>query len=341
MDKRSAVRPVSRRGFLVWSGAIASARLCPTFATEPNRTAPQPYFASVRRALEALDKAGAPVATADAQQIAVLSRQNSLAAVSAAEEILDRYTLVRIQTDADGYAHVAVGGAPRTLVEQGWRLFLIRISNPLGTTAKLDVAASGGWPPDTLNFAPIIEKAWWRGEFYEAPPMESNLTGMPLEYKVIQFYSRDRGQHEAEFVFFVPIDAYRWYGAWPGLTGRITRLTFDCLPSRDIKLRIRDVDGRGCMAGLTIKDPAGRVYPLQGMRLAPDMQFQAQIYRADGETVRLPDGQYTIESRRGPEYLGTVQTVVVAENLGEIAVQLQRWIDRRRFTGDHDSARTR
>src|SRR6185312_15855685 len=50
-------------------------------------------------------------------------------------------------------------------------------------------------------------------------------------------------------------------------------------------------------------------------------------YRADGETVRLPDGQYTIESKRGPEYLRGEQTVVIGGASDQIDIQLKRWID--------------
>jgi hypothetical protein len=92
-------------------------------------------------------------------------------------------------------------------------------------------------------------------------------------------------------------------------------------------LEVLDVDGRGCVAALTIKDKLNHVYPPQAMRLAPDMFFQPQIYRADGEAVRLPDGEYTVEARRGPEYLRIAQTVTIDANRTRIDVKLQRWVD--------------
>src|SRR5207244_3850891 len=56
-------------------------------------------------------------------------------------------------------------------------------------------------------------------------------------------------------------------------------------------------------------------------------QFQPQIYRADGETVRLPDGEYVVESKRGPEYLRGLQTVSIGAGRDRIGVKLERWID--------------
>lgn len=331
------VPPVTRRHFLVWTGgALAGARFYPALAAEPD-IAPQPYFAAVNRAVEALAKLGSPVAPADAEQIASLTRQNDSAAVEAAEKILNRYTLAQVVTDADGYAHTAAGHAERTLVEQGWRVFLVRISNPIAATARLNASGSGElitttsgasragvW--DTLNLAPYFAKAWFRSEMYEAPPMGSALSGGAIEYRVFQVYSRDRGQHEAEFDFFTSSEKNAEWLAKKNYR-RGVKLKFDCLPSRDVLLHVRDADGRGCMASLTIKDKFDRIYPLQAMRLAPDMFFQPQIYRADGETLRLPDGEYTVESRRGPEYLHGIQTVVIGGEQDQIEVQLQRWID--------------
>ena len=104
-------------------------------------------------------------------------------------------------------------------------------------------------------------------------------------------------------------------------------LDFDCLPSRTVTLAVRDADGRGCIASLAVKDRLDRVYPPQAMRVAPDLYFQPQIYRGDGETIRLPDGEYTVESTRGPEYLRGMQTVTIDASHTLIEVRLQRWID--------------
>jgi hypothetical protein len=81
------------------------------------------------------------------------------------------------------------------------------------------------------------------------------------------------------------------------------------------------------MASLVIKDRLNRVYPFQAMRLEPDMYFQPQIYRAAGESVRLPEGEYVIEARRGPEYLVKKHTASLKATGGEVEVQLERWID--------------
>ena len=81
------------------------------------------------------------------------------------------------------------------------------------------------------------------------------------------------------------------------------------------------------MASLVVRDGHDHVYPPQVMRIAPDMAFHPHVYRADGETLRLPDGSYTISYARGPEYLTGKAQVTIAEGNRIIAVGLKRWID--------------
>lgn len=310
---------------------------------------PQPYFAGVNRAIEALANLGAPLTPQDVAQIAALSRQNDLAAVEAAEKILGRYTIGRLAIDANGSLRIAPGDAQRTLVEQGWRMFLLRVENSSGRTESLSISVGNGLEAlptlglpgtfnlaqrpalmDTINKAPLIEKNWLLSQLHTTASLARNgaeipviqPSGIPVEYQIIKLFSRDHGRRSGVLKL----------SAWPKVSTAYPRFAlnnfdFDCLPTRDILLGIHDVDGRGCVASLTIKDKNGLIYPPQAVRLAPDMFFQQHIYRADGENVRLPDGEYTIESKRGPEYLKGLQTVSVGNGNYRIDVKLQRWID--------------
>jgi hypothetical protein len=314
----------------------------------PVSVEPQPYFAGVNRAIEALAKLGAPVTAGDAQQIAVLARQNDSAAVDAAERILARYTLARLSIGSTGSAHVALGDAKRTLIEQGWSMYLVRVENPAGRMENINFSTS--WYPstpgrmlandngaaqrapllDTLNKAPMIEKMWLLSQLYETTPMVRYgieiptvpLSGFPVEYRVIQLFSRDSGQRSTDLM----LSTLPKTGDGVNEVGH-QKFGFDCLPSRTVQLEVLDCDGRGCVASLTIKDKLDHIYPPQAMRIAPDLFFQEQVYRADGETMRLPDGEYTVESKRGPEYLRGLQTVTIDGSRNRIAVKLQRWID--------------
>ncbi len=73
-------------------------------------------------------------------------------------------------------------------------------------------------------------------------------------------------------------------------------ILFQCLPARVVMLHIVDEHGRPSTASLLIQDLLERVYPAQGKREQSDLAFERQIYRADGETLLLPDGEYRVSS---------------------------------------------
>lgn len=340
---------ITRRDLLAGLGLIGASRLCPSLAAENVDLSPQAYFAIVTRVIDALATMGAPVTSDDARQLTILSKQNDFAAINAAERILDRYTLARITL---GDPQIAAGGAERRLIEQGWRTFLVRVANAAGWTDYLSLytrtrvgvpgkmlpspvfsgeqsLAQRAWLMDTLNKAPLIAEMWLLARLHEEVPILGSqphlgvpLSGHPIEYRIAQLFSRDQGRRTAKFAFVsLPVSGGAPSGVCSG------EIDFECEPSRVVTLSVLDVDGRGCMASLTIQDKFDQLYPPLVMRIAPDMPFQKQIYRADGETVLLPDGEYTVESKRGPEYLRGVQTVSIDAARRRIDVKLQRWID--------------
>ena len=97
-------------------------------------------------------------------------------------------------------------------------------------------------------------------------------------------------------------------------------------------------DGKPTTASFVIHDSLGRVYPSQVKRLAPDFAFHPQVYRADGESVLLPQGNYSIECARGPEYRKRTQKIEVKDRPQEVRFELERWIDPAKmgwYSGDH------
>src|SRR5262249_14567046 len=112
---------------------------------------------------------------------------------------------------------------------------------------------------------------------------------------------------------------------------------FDAKPALPVTLHVSDEKGKPAVASLLIRDARRRVYPTQTKRLAPDLWFQPQAYRADGETLPLPAGTYSITCGRGPEYRPQVQDVVVSGPT-DVRCRPERWIDPARlgwYSGDH------
>ena len=169
---------------------------------------------------------------------------------------------------------------------------------------------------------------------FDEKPLEPRLSGLDLEYRVVTLYSRDRGRREAQLGASV--------GSGSEDIGARNRLAvlFQIEPSEDLTIRVRDERGRPSVASLLVEDGRGRIYPARSKRLAPDFFFQKQVYRADGETLRLPAGEYTVACGRGPEYVSEQRRVPIrkGDRAPSLDVQLRRWIDpaaRGWYSGDH------
>jgi hypothetical protein len=244
---------------------------------------------------------------------------------------------------------VAPGPAKPDLLEQGWSTFLIKVTNEAGTTAPLNIFSpqaqsvySGGSArnasdmrlrPRTTVTEPIKEADRWLDlQTFDKAPLQPALSGLRLEYRLISLYSRDAGKREATLTFDVG------QGTQDLGFRSEAALLFSSAPAREITLRVHDEHGAATTGTFIIRDRAQRIYPSTAKRLAPDFGFQPQVYRADGDKVRLPDGDYTIEFSRGPESIPRKRSVHIDAGTHELAFQVERWIDPAQlgwWSGDH------
>lgn len=309
----------------------------------------QPLALHARRLETALNYLGQPLAAADQQQINdAVANPDQQAAVAQLERTLDQYALAIVEINPESRVKVRQGVARPELVEGGTRLFLVKVINQAGVTAPLVVesphagrvyirSSGNPDPPSKLTTADVVER--WSDvsiyttdvTTYSKPPMRDRLSGLGLEYQILQVYSRDRGQRSALLRFNVG------QGSQDIGFRNDVEILFDALPARPITLRVRDENGRPATASFVIRDRLKRIYPNTSKRLAPDFPFQPQIYRSDGETVSLPDGAYTVSCSRGPEYLSETRQLVV-DGPEELSFELKRWIDPSKYgwySGDH------
>jgi hypothetical protein len=292
----------------------------------------QPLLALVRRLTEALDHLGHPLPAATRAALEQARAQREDAAVArAVQAALDPLCLVGVTINPESRVKVAAGPARPELVQHGWRQFLVKVQNEAGVTAPLRVRSPQAEP---LAGAPAdaVRDRWLDLQTFDRQPLGAALSGLPLEYRILQLYSRDAGPREAKLVF----DAGQ--GTQDLGYRAETDLLFRCLPAAAVTLRVRDENGRPTTARFEIRDRQGRVYPSQAKRLAPDFAFHAQIYRADGETVTLPAGEYTFRCGRGPEYREPSRAVTLDGRPCALTFDLERWVDPARlgwWSGDH------
>jgi hypothetical protein len=313
----------------------------------------QPFAAQARRVAEALELLGEPLSAADARALERAEEDADEARGAAAiEKVLDRRALVHVQISPESRVSVTRGAARGLLVEQGWRCFLVKVRNDAGVTAQLRATSPNALPVYARGISDIpggfsldprpkqkitpgdIAARWLELSMFDKPPLEAKLSGLALEYRVIQLHSRDRGRREARLGFDVGAGSQDI-----GFRNDVPVL-FDCLPSKDVTLRVLDEKGRPTTASFVIRDPQGRQYPAKTKRLAPDFSFHPQVYRADGEKLRLPAGAYTVEFTRGPEYVKQRETfnVGAGQKPERWSFRLKRWIDPAAmgwYSGDH------
>lgn len=322
---------------------------------------PQPLISQALRLKEALAFLGSSLSTADELRLDSLQHLPfTQQSVQTVQEVMDPYCLAFVSINPEGRVRVDRGPATPHLIQGGWTSFLVKVLNEAGGTARLVPESPNALPPQHsawVSLAPkvLAEHVITEGQsvnrfldiqMYGGRPLQPNLSGFRLEYAVVQIYSKDAGQREAEIGF----------NAGQGTQDigfrNATHFLFHIKPSVKVRLRVRDDDGSPAMASFVITDSINRtsgrlsgVYPLPSRRVAafdeyPDFFFQPQIYRKDGEYVSLAPGKYHVRYGRGPEYIPQTRQIEIPDNTDtvELAFQLQRWINTAKlgwYSGDH------
>ena len=318
---------------------------------------PQPLCSQTRRLLQALHDLGTPLKQDDEAALEqLINDPGSPAVVARVQKILNSYALFDVTINPEGRVSVVQGTAQARLWQHGWRVFLVRVDNQATATGRLNcrsqqalpdsgqapnsrITATGIVPPGSS--APVqsitsgdVADRWLDLQMYDQPPLASALGGLPLEYRIVQLYSRESGQKEAVIAFSLG----------PGSEDLAFRssapIVFD-LVLRHTRLR--------CTSAISItrrRPPLSRlkIHGAECILHAPndwrlDFPFQDQIYRADNQYILLPQGRYDVTFSRGPEYLtGHAHLLVDSNHANEKTFELQRWVNPVEFgwyPGDH------
>ncbi len=348
----------------------------------------QPLLAQATRLKEALSFLGSSLSEADGKRLEDLKNKPLDAeTVKRIQEILDPYCLAVVTINPEARVKVTKGAAGTTLIQGGWKSFLVKVMNDAGSTAQLQVESPNAeFPIHPTSGEPAVKKEdiilegqsqnrFLEMQVYRNRPMMSHLSGLKLEYAILQIYSKDAGQREAEIGFNIG------QGTQDIGFRNTVSILFSVAPSVKVTLRVNDDDGSPAMASFLITDGIERImadsvalndvaferrasavefyyegnqkvpahlrgiYPLPSRRVAaydtyPDFFFQPQIYRSDGEHVMLPPGKYSVTFTRGPEYISQTTQLVVPSGVQtfDATFQLKRWIHLNKlgyYSADH------
>src|SRR5277367_5843607 len=106
------------------------------------RVALQPMAQQARQLAEALNYLGQPLTDAEQRRVNdAIGIPGESAAVEALEAVFDAHVLVNIDINAEGRVKVEQGKAKPDLIEEGARLFLVKIVNEAHVTSELNVVS--------------------------------------------------------------------------------------------------------------------------------------------------------------------------------------------------------
>ncbi len=370
----------------------------------------QPVLAQAIRVAEALEAIGNPFPHQVHQQLVSLKEyEYTEQTTKEIQRLLDPYCLFGVEINPEARVKVVEGLAEPELIQGGWKSYLVKIHNQASVTSPLEVVSPNSMPVlFRSSFQPraIEENLLTRGQLedrflellmYTQRPMKSKLSGLGLEYAIVQLYTKSKSQKEARIGFHIG----------EGTQDIGIRNTVDVLfkikPSVKTIFRVNDEEGP-TIGSFVIMDGIDRIrtdneedpfpndyrltiaqmqsweepgfkpiniwgsvmfgkpafpydsvvskeskligiYPLPSRRVAltdeyPDFFFQPQVYRADGEHVYLPPGEYTVYYGRGPEYVKKIKKIVVPEGSDtiELDFKLERWVNMASlgwYSGDH------
>jgi len=149
------------------------------------------------------------------------------------QAILDRHCLFGVQINPEMRVRWLKVSQPE-LVEQGWRVFLVKIQNDSGTGSELRAVSpnamslfQSGSSKTASDAAfgkepkPNPNDLWLDLQMFNGQPLKKELSGLPLEYRVVQLYSRDAGKREGRF--------HSTWGRGPRISAFATKLTFSSI----------------------------------------------------------------------------------------------------------------
>ena len=162
----------------------------------------QPAAAELRRLIETAETLGEPLAASVGEGLGEV-RQATDAATAAerVQHLLDPLCGLAVVLHADAAPELvvrpeAVEGGGIELVEQGWRTVLVKVVNEERLRRRLRIESPNARP---LPHAPAdqVDARWMSLALYAGQPAAPTLTGLPVEYRFLQIFSREAGEQTA------------------------------------------------------------------------------------------------------------------------------------------------
>lgn len=281
---------------------------------------PQPLLAQAIRLKDALSFLGSSLSAEDEKKLQALQYQPlSGETVKQVQHILDPYCLALIDINPEARVKVSRGPAKARLMQNGWVSYLVKVNNLANVTTQLEVESpNAATPLYAPSNKPHVDEArkltagqvanrFIEIQLYRNRPMLAHLSGLKLEYAILQIYSKDPGQREVEIGFNVGQGTQDL-----GFRNTINIL-FNIDPSVQVNLDIKDDDGSPTMASLLITDGIERIFDDSVLTIKKNADYRLAAAQSDMVDNFPPDrtnytipasliGIYPLPSRRVATY---------------------------------------
>lgn len=305
----------------------------------------QPLTEHVRRLVRQLEYLGSPLEKSTLRELetAFALTPDSVAS-ERIQSILDPLCIAGININPESRVKAQRGPAEPTLYHMESKRYLVKIANEAGVTARLHVGYTGATETQKMHHgqqmqmpteeAPLFHvKTYLPGGRWLHSPAIAPLTGLEVNYAIMDMFCGEKGKRELTFSFDVG----------QGTQDLGFRAELPILFSSEATYpvtfeKVLDENGKHTMAGFVIRDEKGQVFPGQSSRTPPDFWFQSQVYRTSGSKIQLPNGRYSILVSRGPEYELQSKEIVIDGKPESIQFNLTRWVDPSLYgywSGDH------
>lgn len=270
---------------LIAVAARVSGQVTESFLPVTETVEAQPLIANAMRVQEALTSIGSPLpAEAVAELMTLKDKGYDHETVRSVQSILDPYCLAGVAINPEARVMVVDGPARKQLMSEGWTSFLVKVHNQGGVTGRLRVASPNALPilhistfsPQVLKKNRLlpgeIENRFLEVLMFEDRPMKPALSGLPLEYAIIQVYTRAKGRREARLAFDVG------HGTQDLGYRNSIDILFDIKPSVRVLFNIKDFDGKPAMASLLIRDGIERMKSVEVGKTIP-LDYRLSVAR--------------------------------------------------------------
>lgn len=167
-------------------------------------TQTQPLHVQLQRLVETLDYIGNPLSDVQKSELkSLISETDAKRVTQRVQEIFDPLCLAAVEIHPGRFSTIAHPGT-QELIHKGWRSYLIKVCNHADLRSRLSVESPNARPLPHAKAEDVSDR-WMTLSMYDRRPMQTDLSGLDLEYRIIQIYSRDDGPKKASLEFSVDL----------------------------------------------------------------------------------------------------------------------------------------